>query len=93
MSPNEDLMGVIVNDILSRDKEEQNIPSNINDDDQRDNNIKFKQFLTLFQKVGNESDVFGKFPDVNRIMEIKIVAVNEIFRGQGVCKALFEKTM
>lgn len=85
-------MGVIVNDIMSRNKEQQNICNDIHVED-KGNNIKFKKFMTLFKKIGNESDVLGKFPDVNRIMEIKIVAVNEIFRGQGLCKALFEKTM
>lgn len=86
-------MGVIINDIMSRDnKEVQQICNDVSDEDQG-NNIKFKKFMTLFQKIENESDVLGKFPDVNRIMEIKIVAVNEIFRGQGLCKALFEKTM
>lgn len=86
-------MGVIINDITSRDnKEKQKICNDINDEDQG-NSIKFKKFMTLFQKIENESDVLGKFPDVNRIMEIKIVAVNEIFRSQGLCRALFEKTM
>lgn len=86
-------MGVIINSITSRDnKEKQKTCNDINDEDQGNSN-KFKKFITLFQKIGNESDVLGKFPDVNRIMEIEIVAVNEIFRGQGLCKALFEKTM
>lgn len=92
MSPNGELMGVITNDIMSRDNEEPNICNDINVEDQ-ENSIKYKKFMALFQKIANESDVFRKFPQVNRILEIKIVGVNEVFKGQGVCKALFEKTM
>lgn len=48
--------------------------------------------MNLFQKVKEESDPFKKYSNVNRIMEITLVAVNDIYKGQGVCKALFNKT-
>ena len=34
-----------------------------------------------------------KYPNVDRVMDIKIISVDESFRGQGVCKALIDKTM
>lgn len=79
---------MISSEILSRNNEEHN---NYDDSDPEDS-VKFKKFMTLFQKVGQESDVFKMYPTLNRVMDIKIVAVNEAFRGQGVCKALFDKT-
>jgi hypothetical protein len=84
------LIGVISNEILSRDSEEHN---NYSDDSScQDDSVKFKKFMTLFKKVEQESDVFKMHPTLNRVMDIKIVAVDEAFRGQGVCKALFDKT-
>lgn len=85
-----DLIGVISNEIVARDSEERtNCSSDIAED--QEGSVKFKEFMTLFQKVEQESDIFERYPDVNRIMDIKAVAVNEAFRGQGVCKALFYK--
>lgn len=83
-------MGVIFNEILSRDSEEHNNHSDDNSD--QEESVGFKKFMTLFQKVGQQSDVFKMYPTANRVMDIKIVAVKEAFRSQGVCKALFNKT-
>lgn len=83
-------MGVILNEILSKDSEEHNDYNNDNSD--QEDSVKFKKFMTLFKKVQQESDVFKMHPTLNRVMDIKIVAVDESFRGQGVCKALFDKT-
>jgi len=86
-----DLIGVISNEIMARDSEHQsNCRTNITED--QEDSVKFNEFMTLFQKVEQESNIFERYPDVNRIMDIKAVAVNEAFRGQGVCKALFYKS-
>lgn len=89
MSANGDLMGVILNEIMTRDCTE------YDDDDghgHQDDSVHFKMFMDLFQKVKREADVFGKYPDVDRIMHINIVAVDDAFKGRGVCTALFNKT-
>jgi len=86
-----DLIGVISNEIMVRDSEQRNNCSSHIAEDQ-EGSVKFKEFMTLFQKVDQESDIFERYPDVNRIMDIKAVAVNEAFRGLGVCKALFYKS-
>ncbi|XP_060873743.1 arylalkylamine N-acetyltransferase 1-like isoform X2 [Metopolophium dirhodum] len=86
-----DLIGVISNEIMARDSEElSNCSSDITED--QEGSVKFKEFMTLFKKIEQESDIFERYPDVNRVMDIKVVAVNEAFRGQGVCKALFYKS-
>lgn len=87
MSSNGDLMGVILNKIISRD----NLDHNNSNNENQMNGIKFNKFMALFKKVGDESNVFEKYPEINRIVDINLVAVNEIFKGQGVCKALFNK--
>ncbi|VVC39910.1 Hypothetical protein CINCED_3A010096 [Cinara cedri] len=90
VSDNGDLMGVILNEIITRDGTEHN-----NDDDNhqhQEDSVSFKKFRNLFQKAKRESDIFGKYPEVERIMHIKIVAVDDAFKGRGVCTALFDKT-
>lgn len=89
VSANGDLMGVIVNEIMTRDCAGHDDGQ---EDDGQEDSVNFKKFMDLFQKVERESDVFGKYPDVDRIMHIKMVAVAEAFKGRGVCTALFEKT-
>lgn len=82
-----DIMGIILNTMMKRDEEE-------NDDEDEANikNLRFNDIVVLLDKIKREADVFGQYPRVDRIMEIKIVAVNEAYRGQGVCKALIDKT-
>lgn len=84
-----DIMGVILNTIMHKD----DMDEEEDDDDETCNeNTKFKNIVALLNKIKREADVFSQYPNVNRIMEIKIVTVNEAYRGQGVCKALVDKT-
>lgn len=88
LSETGDIMGVILNNIMHRDDVEEN-----DDNDETCNeNSKFKDIVVLLDKIKREADVFTQYPDVHRVMEIKIVTVNEAYRGQGVCKALVDKT-
>lgn len=83
-----DIMGVILNNIMHRDDIEED-----NDDDEICNeNSKFKDIVVLLDKIKREADMFAHYPSVDQIMEIKIVTVNDAYRGQGVCKALVDKT-
>lgn len=89
VSPNGDLIGVVLNNLTYRVDREKN---NENEDDAKDN-TKFNIITAFLDKVEREADVFQKFPNVDRVMDIKIISVDESFRGQGVCKALIDKTM
>ncbi|XP_027854560.2 arylalkylamine N-acetyltransferase 1-like isoform X2 [Aphis gossypii] len=91
VSSNGDLIGVITNEIIVRDNEKRSNCSS-NSKVQEQGSVKFNKFMKLFQKVEQESDMFERYPNVNRVMDIKGVAVDETFRGQGVCKALFYKS-
>lgn len=83
-----DVMGIILNTMLKRDDPEEN-----DDEDEADTkNLRFNDIVVLLDKIKREADVFAQYPRVDRIMEIKIVAVSEAYRSQGVCKALIDKT-
>lgn len=83
-------MGVVLNEIQSRDSQEPE-PNSCSNNEDFDNGNKCEKLMAFFQKVKKESDIFGKYPDINRIMEIQVVAVNEAFKGKGLCTALFDK--
>lgn len=83
-----ELIGVVLNDVTSKYDREENDTT-----DKDPDHTKFHDITTLLDKVEREADVFSKYPDVDRIMDIKIISVDESFRGQGVCKALIDKTM
>lgn len=84
-----DIMGVILNNVMHRD----DVDEDDSDDDETCNeNSKFKDIVVLLDKIKREADMFAHYPSVDHIMEIKIVTVNEAYRGQGVCKALVDKT-
>lgn len=82
-------MGVVLNSVTYKSDCEQN---NESEETPKEKN-KFSDITTLLDKVEREADVFGKYPNIDRVMDIKIISVDESFRGQGVCKALIDKTM
>lgn len=83
-----DIMGVILNNIMHRD----DVEGEEDKDETCNKNLKFKDIVTLLDKLKREANVFAQYPSVDRIMEIKIITVNEAYRGRGVCKALVDKT-
>lgn len=87
VSDSGDLMGIILNDIISRDNMKETSLNDI-----YDSGLKYNDIMILLNKVQQEVDIFGKYPNVDRIMSMLIISVDEIYRGQGVCKALIAKT-
>ncbi|XP_077287423.1 arylalkylamine N-acetyltransferase 1-like isoform X2 [Arctopsyche grandis] len=55
-------------------------------------NPKFKKILKLLYKVNNESDIFGYCPDIDVVMDMKIISVDEAYRGKGLAHYLLYKT-
>lgn len=80
------IMAVSLNGILRRENYENT--SNFDDC----TNPKFKKILQLLSTISKRSDVFGRYPNVDKILEIVILSVDESYRGQGICKALVERT-
>jgi N-acetylglutamate synthase-like GNAT family acetyltransferase len=55
-------------------------------------NPKFRKILQLLAFVERRADVFGKFPEVHKLLEIRTVAVDGFWRGRAVATALLERT-
>jgi GNAT superfamily N-acetyltransferase len=53
---------------------------------------RFRKILQLLAAVERRSDVFGKFPDVDKLVEVRILSVDSAMRGRGIAKALLEKS-
>lgn len=53
---------------------------------------RFRKILQLLAAVDRGSDVFGKFPDVDKLVEVRILSVDTAMRGRGIAKALLEKS-
>jgi len=85
-----EVMGVILNSVMSMD----DYIIQQYSDENFDPSSRFDDIEVLLNKVRRDIDLFGKFPNVNinRIMELKLISVNEAFRGQGVCQALVKKS-
>lgn len=63
------------------------------EDEEECPNPKFAKILSLLERVDTELDLFGKYPDANKIMIAKILSVDSSWRGRGIAKILFDKTM
>lgn len=82
-----EVIGVCLNGVDVRGKS--------NDEDSKNfecRNPRFGKILGLLQNVNKQSDVFGQFPEVDRMLEVRILSVDDAYRGQGIAKALIEKT-
>lgn len=82
-----EMMGASLNTILCRDNEIKKIS-----DENNDKCPKYNHIMDFLDKAERDVDVFGQYPNIDRIMELKIITVNEAYRGQGVCKALIDKS-
>jgi len=90
VSPNNDLMGVCVNGVLTREDMEL---QDLKDEEVADcGNKKFKKILNLLNVVAKESDVFGQYPEVDKVLEIRVLSVDDTYRGRGIAKALLDRT-
>lgn len=88
ISPTGKILGVCLNGIMRREDS----MNDSNDNSKDCPNPKFKKILDLLTTVGRESDIFKQFPDVDKVIDIRIVSVDDSCRGQGIAKALLDKT-
>lgn len=82
-----ELMGASLNNAMFRGNEIQEVGEENNEKCSKYNDI-----MGLLDKAERDTDIFGKYPNIDRIMELKIITVNEAYRGQGICKALVNKS-
>lgn len=89
VSPSGYLLGVCLNGVLTRAAEEKVDIEGFQGDC---SNMKFKKILQLLTTINKKSGVFTQFPTADKILDIVILSVDESYRGQGICKALIERT-
>lgn len=53
---------------------------------------KFKLILDLLDTVEDQADVFGRYPDVDKIMYCKILSVDGAWRGRRIAQELVRYT-
>lgn len=85
LSKNGEVMGGIINYIIGKD----DIQYDGNFDDYSELNLKIVTFL---YKTKLKSNVFGQYPNVDRILDMNIIAVNRAYRGCGICESLVKKS-
>ncbi|XP_067011555.2 arylalkylamine N-acetyltransferase 1 isoform X1 [Anabrus simplex] len=55
-------------------------------------NSKFRKILKLLATVEKRADLFNRFPDVDKLMEVRVLSVDGAHRGRGIATALLNKT-
>lgn len=87
VGPNEDVVGACINgcheprNVLQMEADADVCP-----------NPKFQKILQFLAFVDRRADVFGKFPETSKVLEINMVAVVDNWRGKGVATALLDRT-
>ena len=87
VGPNEDVVGACINgchepgDVQHMEADADVCP-----------NPKFRKILQFLAFVDRRADVFGKFPEISKLLEIHMVAVDGNWRGKGIATALMDRT-
>lgn len=82
-----DMMGVILNDVIRRDENEETYYNDLSAE-----SSKSKKILIFLDKLKRDAKVFDRYLNVDLILKIQFVTVNDTYRTQGVCKILIDKT-
>lgn len=77
------LVGICLNGIMEKGEEE---------DHSEPQDKSFSKIFKLLQRVAKESNPFQHFPGAKKAMAIKIVSVDDAYRGKGIAKQLMAKT-
>lgn len=77
------LIGVCLNGILTKESKE---------DDFVPKDKKFGKIFNLLNYVAEQSDPFKHFPGAEKAMTLKIISVDDSYRGKGIAKQLMAKT-
>lgn len=53
---------------------------------------KFQKILDLLDAVEANANLFGRYPDVDKIMNVKILSVDGAWRGRRIAQELVNRT-
>nr|QEO33344.1 arylalkylamine-N-acetyltransferase [Platymeris biguttatus] len=89
VSPTDEIIAVCINGSLTR---ENNKVDAMIEEVNSCKNQKFKKILNLITSVNIQSDIFGQFPKINSMAEVRVLSVDDAYRGKGIAKACIERT-
>lgn len=94
VSPDGRMIGVALNGLLTRARHSLEPPESEQLLElEKCADLKFRKILQLLQSVYWQTNTFNSHPDIDSVLEIKILSVDSSFRGQGVAKALIQRSM
>lgn len=79
------VVGVCLNSLDKRS-------SSSNDDEEECSNVKFNKIIKLLDYVDREARVFDHFPEIDRLVNVKILSVDSNMRGKGIAQLLMDQT-
>lgn len=85
------LLGVRLNGLLTR-AEYSEEPADSQQEVEECTHPRFRKILRLLKRVYWESNVFTRFPEAQRVLEIRITSVDEAYRCLGIAQAFTERT-
>ncbi|XP_055600038.1 arylalkylamine N-acetyltransferase 1 isoform X2 [Uranotaenia lowii] len=85
-----EIVGVNMNGLISKPKETDDPPAKLADGCEHP---KFKKIMALMDYVDENFDIFALYPDVDQLLDIKIMSVDSRYRGLGIAGKLTDRTM
>lgn len=85
LNESKEIVGVCLNGISHR--------NDVIEEEEECKNEKFAKILSLLDHVEKKVDIFGNYPDADKVLIIKIISVDTNCRGRGIAKLLCDKAM
>lgn len=85
-----EIVGVNINGLINKPKETDDAPEKLAANCEHP---KFKKIMALMDYVDEHFNIFDLYPDVDRLLDIKIMSVDSRYRGLGIAGKLTDRTM
>lgn len=85
-----EIVGVNINGLITKPKETDEPPKKLADGCEHP---KFKIIMSLMDYVDEQFNIFDLYPDVEQLLDIKIMSVDSRYRGQGIAGKLTDRTI
>ncbi|GAB0095829.1 hypothetical protein DMENIID0001_112590 [Sergentomyia squamirostris] len=82
---NGEIIGVMINGIMRKDFEGPHTDFSGHE--------KFQKIITMSESLEHQCDIFGRFPDIDRFVDGRIMCVSSDARGLGIAGKLVEETL
>lgn len=85
-----EIVGVNINGLINKPKVTDDTSEKLADSCEHP---KFKKIMALMDYVDQHFNIFDLYPDVERLLDIKIMSVDSRYRGLGIAGKLTDRTM